>query len=308
MNIAEVRSYMKKYFRKMIPIVAAIGLLTAGSAVQAAESSKSKVYLNGGPLEDFITVNDRIMVQLKAFKDPQYLSYSYETSSKTIVVDNKKLKINVQLTEGDSTALVNGTSTKLDAPVVIKNGRTYVPLRFLSEQLGGTVSYNSSSKYVVVRTPSGEEQYKELMSGDLSAAREIAINLMRINGGTNIDPSGEGFSMEFTFPRGEALRFKIGYKSLDTYVEVNADGLAIIKWQKDTLGVNGESGTAPALFKEQVYYIDAFMADLLFYGTVDSKGIHTELGRIEGRSTNEAYKSRICIPIEGEKRTDARVK
>lgn len=299
---------MNKYLRKIVPLVAAIGLLTAGSTVGASEAAKTKVYMNGSSLNDFITVNNRIMVQLKAFNDPQYLSYSYEAASKTVVVDNKKQKTNVRLKEGERTATVNGSSVKLDAPVLIRKGRTYVPLRFLSEQLGGTAAYNSSGKYAVVRTPSGEEQYKQLMSGDLSAAREIAAQITRINNGKIIEPYGEGFSTEYTFPRGEALRFMVGYKGLNTYIEVNAEGLAFIKWQKDTLGVNGESGKQPAPFKESVYYWTNFMSDMLVYGTTDSNGTKTEVGSIENHSKNEQYKNKTFIPIEGEKRTDARVK
>jgi len=47
----------------------------------------------------------------------------------------------IVLTVDDTNALVNGNSIQLDVAPFIKNGRTFVPLRFVSEQLGATVNY-----------------------------------------------------------------------------------------------------------------------------------------------------------------------
>ncbi|MGB9749970.1 MAG: stalk domain-containing protein [Caldisericia bacterium] len=51
---------------------------------------------------------------------------------------------------GKTIALVNGKEIKLDAASFIKNGRTYVPLRFISESLGGTVIWDGNEKKVMI--------------------------------------------------------------------------------------------------------------------------------------------------------------
>lgn len=153
-----------------------VGMLASGSAISAAPQKQTLVYIDGALQENVLTVIQRTMVQLKSFQDPTKLMYSYEQATKTIIIINKEMKLTVRLKGGVKTALVNGKSVKLDAPATIKDGRTYLPLRFLSETLGGTVKYNTTDKTVIVRTPSGNERFNILMSGDLVKAREIAID------------------------------------------------------------------------------------------------------------------------------------
>ena len=45
---------------------------------------------------------------------------------------------------------IGKTSTSLDVPPAIKNGTTFVPVRYVSEQLGGTVDWMSATKEVVI--------------------------------------------------------------------------------------------------------------------------------------------------------------
>lgn len=230
--------------------------------------------------------------------------FSYNTATKTIIVNNPVQKMTVQIKNGLKTAEVNGKQVKLDAPVTVKRGRTYVPVRFLTETLGGTVAYDNATKQIIVRTPTGEEQFKTLLNGDLAKARALAINIPRLNNHVEIVPYGEGFTTIYTFPKGEALRYFVEYKGLVTYVEIDAKGIAEIKWQKDTLGKNGETGKEPKPFGESVYFLDNFMGETLGYGIVDSEGKSTELGFIE-RYKDKELANVIIVPIEGEERTDA---
>jgi len=48
----------------------------------------------------------------------------------------------VELWIGKLEAKVNGKTVKLDVPPMIKKGRTFVPIRFVSEALGAKVDWN----------------------------------------------------------------------------------------------------------------------------------------------------------------------
>ncbi|WP_161601567.1 copper amine oxidase N-terminal domain-containing protein [Paenibacillus luteus] len=298
---------MKKYIQITATVVTVIGMLNAGFSAVAAPASAQpmKMFINGVHQPDVLNVNGRTMVQLRAFKDPANMSYSYDAATKTIMISNPPKQMTVKLKNGLKTAEVNGKSIALDAPVTVQDGRTYVPARFVTETLGGTVIYNGSTKQVIVRTPTGEEQFNTLRSGDLTKARNLALKLPKLNNGINIEPYGEGFTTVYTFPKGEALRYFMEYKGLLAYIEINASGLAEIKWQKDTLGHNGQAGIEPKPFGDSVYFSDNFMADMLNYGTIDSTGKLTEMGAIS-RYMNEEYANVISVPIEGEVRTDAK--
>ncbi len=56
----------------------------------------------------------------------------------------------IGITIGSTVATVDGATQYLDSPPMLDAGRTLVPLRFLSQALGATVSYDSSSRTVRV--------------------------------------------------------------------------------------------------------------------------------------------------------------
>lgn len=51
---------------------------------------------------------------------------------------------------GQPFALVNGNPVELDAPAFIENGRTYLPIRFVAENLDATVTWNADTQEVTV--------------------------------------------------------------------------------------------------------------------------------------------------------------
>ena len=58
--------------------------------------------------------------------------------------------ITIILQIGKSTFTVNGESRTLDAPPIIKNRRTLLPIRAIIEALGGTVNWDATNKKVTV--------------------------------------------------------------------------------------------------------------------------------------------------------------
>lgn len=69
--------------------------------------------------------------------------------------DTKTIKcvsddITVQMTINNDTAIVNGASVKMTAAPQIINSSTYIPARFVSENFGLNVTWNSETKTVVI--------------------------------------------------------------------------------------------------------------------------------------------------------------
>jgi hypothetical protein len=56
----------------------------------------------------------------------------------------------IQIEIGNINALVNGTTHKLLVPPEIKNGRTFVPLRFISEAFGAEVNWIASEQKIII--------------------------------------------------------------------------------------------------------------------------------------------------------------
>ena len=63
------------------------------------------------------------------------------TSTATVKTDDVEIKITI----GAKVAYVNGAEVALDAPAFIENGRTYMPVRFVAENLGATVGWDGAT-------------------------------------------------------------------------------------------------------------------------------------------------------------------
>ncbi len=70
--------------------------------------------------------------------------------SKTRQVHIVHGSVDIWLTLGSNRALVNGQVVIIDAPALVESGRTFVPLRFVSETLGATVQYQSTTKTIII--------------------------------------------------------------------------------------------------------------------------------------------------------------
>ena len=69
----------------------------------------------------------------------------------TIIGENEKdEKVTIFITIGGETAEVNGEKIKPEYPAFIENDRTYTPLRFISEKLGGTVDWNEDTREIII--------------------------------------------------------------------------------------------------------------------------------------------------------------
>jgi hypothetical protein len=56
----------------------------------------------------------------------------------------------IKMQIGSNTAYVNGSAVRLDAPPQIVKGRTLVPIRFVSENMGAGVTWDPSTKTVTI--------------------------------------------------------------------------------------------------------------------------------------------------------------
>ncbi|WP_186785987.1 copper amine oxidase N-terminal domain-containing protein [Paenibacillus agilis] len=300
---------MKKRFLAIMAAALVSGTISTGGAVQASGAQPSpQVFIDSTWQNDILTLEGRTLVQLVAFNDPTWANYSYDKQKKTINITNKAKSIDIQLTAGKKEALVNGSKKTLDVPVTIRNGRTYVPLRFLSEQLGASVYYHKPSKNTIVQTPSRMKQLETLVNGNLADARKIATSLPVFREKGALESTGEGFTIRYIFPEGESLRFIREHKGLREYIEISEHGFSEVEWAEDIYDSSDtkkrEWGTKPAAFGNAVYFTDIVMMDTTEFGKIDSSGAETQLGRID-RSQPE-NKNKIIVSIEGEKRKDAK--
>lgn len=65
----------------------------------------------------------------------------------TFIKDGRVAQVKV----GSKTLLLNGASITMDAAAQVKDGRTYIPVRFVAQALGASVDYNAADNTVTVK-------------------------------------------------------------------------------------------------------------------------------------------------------------
>lgn len=90
----------------------------------------------------------RTLVPLRAIFEWLGASVVYDPSTRSIAAKRDPHTVRLQM--GYSAAVVNGASVTLDVPPMETGGRTYVPLRFVTEALGAKAEWDADARIVTV--------------------------------------------------------------------------------------------------------------------------------------------------------------
>jgi hypothetical protein len=148
----------KKITAAILGISILTGSIVWASAVDAA--IHLNVIQNGHKIkfpdtQPYIDENSRTMVPVRFISEQlgADVKWHEENLRVDIALDGK----NIGLQIGSPIATVNNQKIELDTQVVMKNGRTCVPLRFVSEALGRNVRWDNEA-YAVIITDKDFEQ------------------------------------------------------------------------------------------------------------------------------------------------------
>jgi hypothetical protein len=93
--------------------------------------------------------NGRTLVPLRGVMEQFGASVDWQPESKQIKVQLGDKE--VILTLGSTEALVNEKAAELDVPAKVINGRTLIPLRFVSEQIGMNVVWEGKTQSITIK-------------------------------------------------------------------------------------------------------------------------------------------------------------
>ena len=128
-------------------------LLILAFAVCCVQALAIDLYVDRNKLEPDsppVIVNDRTLVPLRTIFEALGAEVSWEGETRTATA--VKDWIHVIITIDSPTAYVNGEANELDVPAQIIEGRTMVPIRFVSEALNAKVTWVPEKQSVYVNT------------------------------------------------------------------------------------------------------------------------------------------------------------
>ena len=90
----------------------------------------------------------RTLVPMRAIFEALGADVQWQEATRTVIATQNETEIKLQI--GQKLAYRNGNPVNLDVPAKIINGRTMVPLRFISESLGSEVGWDGTSRVVTI--------------------------------------------------------------------------------------------------------------------------------------------------------------
>lgn len=93
-------------------------------------------------------VNGRTMLPIRVIAEKLGAKVEWFADTRTVKITADGIEISLVI--GDSFATANGETVKLDCPSYIDGGRTFLPLRFVSERLGADVKWDGSTQTVTI--------------------------------------------------------------------------------------------------------------------------------------------------------------
>ncbi len=92
--------------------------------------------------------NDTTMLPSRFVAESLGAKVEWLGGEQKVVITKDDMKIEILI--GSDTAYVNGEAVKLLQPAFVENDRTFTPIRFISEQLGADVDWNSETGEVTI--------------------------------------------------------------------------------------------------------------------------------------------------------------
>ncbi len=142
--------------KKVLSIALVIVMFVTLFSFNAFAADEIKVTIDGAnQTYDVMPIieNGRTLVPMRAIFESLGATVSWDDATKTVFGTKGDTMVVLQI--GNKTAHVNEEKIELDVAASIVEGRTLVPVRFISESLGCNVGWDDSTKTVIINSSKG---------------------------------------------------------------------------------------------------------------------------------------------------------
>ncbi|MDP2652211.1 MAG: stalk domain-containing protein [bacterium] len=160
--------------RRFLSVILVLSLLMAGGMAHA--SREITIRVNGVPIAPDVAPfieNNRTMVPIRFVAEALRAHVGWDGEARMVSVSYQGKLIILFIDSAE--AFVDGVSVRLDAPAMIDNSRTFVPLRFVAEALDQNVGWDSQTWTVdiVSKGIGGPDLPEEFVENDTPKDDEI---------------------------------------------------------------------------------------------------------------------------------------
>ena len=132
------------------------GVITVGTPAETTVELKMTVgkttYTLNGEQKTMdvapVIINSRTMLPVRYVAEALGAEIGWDGATSTATL--KTADTEIKITVGAAEAIVNGQAVKLDSPAVIVSDRSFMPVRFVAETLGGTVAWDGATSTATI--------------------------------------------------------------------------------------------------------------------------------------------------------------
>ena len=144
-------AHMTRLFGFLLIVVLVGPAAGVAEAQSAAPAPYVKVFVDGQPVASDVPpviAAGRVLVPLRGVFYRLGAVVTWDPATQTVLAARGDTSITLRI--GDPEARINGQPTLMDVPALLVDGRTMVPLRFISQALGSQVSWDAASTTVQI--------------------------------------------------------------------------------------------------------------------------------------------------------------
>ncbi len=222
------------------------------SVVHATTDSANKIIMTVGKTDINVfgeiknsdvppmAVNGRVMLPIRIVAEALGARVAWNAAQNKIIIVKAGEDTVIEVVIGEEKALINQKEYFLDSPAFVKDQRTYLPVRFVSQSLDASVDWDGETQTVIISknvadtNVDADESYI-LYSQNICPAPTTS----RVSGGITFTPMGDGsyllqgtattssyynlYLSKDTFPENffAGCKYVVDYYHLDRFVKLN---------------------------------------------------------------------------------------
>lgn len=150
--------------KRIVSVVLVLGIMMSMYTFVSAEAEKVTVTYDGIEIvfpdaQPFVDVRDRTLVPIRFVSEAMGADVDWEENTRTVII--QKDNDDIRYTIGQPVAYLNDEMFTFDSYGILKNDRTFVPLRFIAEMLSCDVDWIDETYTVVIKSAGDAEKFPE---------------------------------------------------------------------------------------------------------------------------------------------------
>lgn len=148
---------MKKLVSVILALVIVMSLCTCVLAEEDVVVTIDGTKITFPDAQPFVDMRDRTLVPLRFVSEAMGAKVDWENETRTVVIE--KDEDIIRYTIGQPIAYLNGEMLTFDSYGILKESRTFVPLRFIAEMLSCDVDWIEDERCVVIKSAGVAEKF-----------------------------------------------------------------------------------------------------------------------------------------------------